>query len=202
MKKLILLLLVLTSIMPISVFAKVDTLKLTKNGMDIIYDDNLFDKNKFMSHRDMIPAMKVEDNLKIKNQTGIDIDLTMKIPFEKVDGRKDLLNYLNYKIYLNDEIIYEGKLPDENYEIKLGKINNNIVWNLKIETTLSKEFSDLEEKEDLTFNVMFFADGKEIKLPNTHVDNINFDYLIFILIGIITGSLVFSSIKNKESDKK
>lgn len=175
-------------LVPILTSAKVNTLKLTEDNMKIVYEESLYDKEMFMNHTDMIPSNTYIDTLVIDNETDSKFDLYMQIPFKTTSGRQDLLDYLTFKIYIDGDLLYEGSLPEDDYMIYLGDFSSFKKATLRVETTLDSSFSDLEEKENLYFDVKFSA-NKEIIVPNT---SINDNKLYLAVAGVIGIGIVIS----------
>ena len=173
---------------PILTSAKVNTLKLTEDNMKIVYDESLYDKEMFMNHTDMIPSNTYIDTLVINNETDSKFDLYMQIPFKTTSGRQDLLDYLTFKIYIDGDLLYEGSLPEDDYMIYLGDFPSSKKATLKVETTLDSSFSDLEEKENLYFDVKFSA-NKEIIVPNTSINDNKLYLTVAGVVGI--GIVIF-----------
>lgn len=139
----------------------------------------------FMKHTEMLPGNMYTDTLEIENDTTINYKLFLRlIDSSTSDESSELLDYLNMKIYLDDSLIYEGNSKglvyiDGEYMLEdILKIGNMIPKSkhiLKVETTLSKEYTNKSNNDFSFLTWDFYAQYDELtkpiqidKVPNTY----------------------------------
>lgn len=172
MKKLLLSLIgFLIAITP--VFAAENKLYFTESGDRLLYSGSLLDDNIFMKHLDMTPGSSYTDELIIENGTSTTYKLFFKV-IEKSDVSHDLLDYIDMKIYLDDVLIYDGKVKGLDYNndgvnlqnaIELGDFPGRRKAVMKVETSLSTDYSNQEDNDLSEVDWQFYAEYYEEEEP-------------------------------------
>lgn len=140
----------------------------------LYYDTKLFDENIFMYHDGMTPGVTYTDTLLIENGSSTDYDLYLKIKEVDQDiAANNLLDNISMEIYLDDELVYNGKAKGLDYNdvgvniqeaAYIGKYKSNSEKNLTVKTKLNEEFFH-NNNEEITSHIEweFYAsyDDKE-----------------------------------------
>ncbi len=200
MKKILLyILLVLFITSP--VYAKENRLYFTNSGDRIYYESKLIDEDVFMKHVDMVPGSKYTDELIIENGTKTKYTLFFKVqPREQSELADELLENINMTIYLDDELVYEGKATGLDYEginlrnaINLGEFDEAKKSKMIVYTNLDEKYSNTDNNEFSYIDWQFYAqyDKSEptqiVEIPDTNKDSfpiITVISIIFIIIGL------------------
>lgn len=148
MKKMIFtLILLLISISSVS--AKENRLILIEQNNKIYYDRNVFDRDYFMKFDGMLPNGKYHDELLIENNTNKKVTLYFKIEEkEQSDEQNELLDNLFMKLYLDNNLIYDGQVKGFDYNLN-GVNLQNVVF-----------LKELSQSDSLKFNVDLYLDPK------------------------------------------
>ena len=174
------------------------------NGNKLYYDTDLFNKNLFMYHVDMLPGKTYQDELLIENKTQTEYTLYLKIK-ENNDSElaKELVDNIIMTIYLDEIIIYEGYASGIDYiennriiddSIYIGNYKSGDEQKLTVETTLKSEYSNTENTALSNIEWEFFAyydKNMDVINPDTQ-DNINKAITIILLGSTILIIAIFS----------
>ena len=174
------------------------------NGNKLYYDTDLFNKNLFMYHVDMLPGKTYQDELLIENKTQTEYTLYLKIK-ENNDSElaKELVDNIIMTIYLDEIIIYEGYASGIDYiennriiddSIYIGNYKSGDEQKLTVETTLKSEYSNTENTALSNIEWEFFAYyDKHMDVINPDIqDNINKAITIILLGSTILIIAIFS----------
>lgn len=216
--RIICLVLIATLALPISAKDANNKLYFTSSGDRLYYDTKLFDENIFMYHDGMTPGTTYTDNLLIENGSDTDYDLYLKIKeIEEDDDANILLDNISMEIYLDDELIYTGKVKGLDYNnvgvniqeaAYIGKYPKNTEKSLVVKTKLNEDY--LNNNKEITSHIEweFFAsyddkDDKNVSQvipinPNTG-DNIYKN--IFIAISSLILIIILAIFLEKRKQK-
>lgn len=195
------------------VLAKENKLYISSSDNKLYYDSKLFDTNKFMNYLDMIPGDTFNDELIIENNTKYTFKLYLKI---KNRNNNDLMDYLTMKLYLDDKLMYDGdvietKLNNLDDVYYVGTFTPNQVSKLDAFVNFSIDYSNMENKDTLIVDWIFYAETDEIKdksdvveilpAPTTGI-NLNSNMIGYIILGLcLVGSIVIVILFGKKDDK-
>ena len=215
MKKIISLMLIISIFSITSVFAEEkNRIYISSKDKELYYDNDEFDEDIFLHHLDLLPGQEFEDELYIENESIFPFELYLKvIEKEQNELQNELLDNILMTIYLEDEIIYEGKVKGEDYlengvdlqdSIYLGNYDKNASKKLRVVTMLDKEYSNTENNELAEIDWEFYAIvDDEIKVINPGTSD---DIMNYVIIGVssiaIIGVLAFIVYKFKLFSKK
>ena len=172
-------------IMCIPVYADNNKIYFTENNKRIYYKD--YD-GTFLKHLEMLPGEEYNDTLEIENNTKEDYKLFLKfIDKNESNQASELLDNLEMKIYLDDNLVYEGNSKGLIYQdgdyiledvITIGNMKSKSKHILKVNTKLSSNYTNKDNNDYSYLNWLFYAqyDNKgNIKpineVPNT-IDNL------------------------------
>lgn len=220
MKKIILGLLVLFSGMEI-VLAANHTLSFKEEDNQLFYDTTLLNKDAFLVHTDMVPGKEYKDELIIENNSNREYVLYLKAQEREQSKLSDeLLDNIMMKIYLGDQLIYNGKAKGLDYEedgvnlqesINLGNYKKGKTQVLKVETMLNPEYSNIKNPDFSYIDWLFYARYQDEVLPinpNTgdykikHILEISICSLFIILLILLSLSINKKYLKIKNTKIK
>ncbi len=189
----------------------------TDSAERLYYDTDQFDEDIFMHHVDMIPGDSFEDELFIENGSTTDYTLYFRVVrVEQSEEADELLRNITMKVYMDDELIYDGYVYGEDYSkigvnlqntVELGLFKPNINHKIRVETQLLPEFDNKSIKIESYIDWAFYAtyEDKVVEIvpnPNTNDNNtknvIILGISILILVIIIL-ALVLKNAKAKNS---
>lgn len=195
-------------------------LYLTEKDNKIYYDTNLYDENQFMRHIDMVPGGSYLDELVIENGAPFDLTLYLKIIEEQQNEQADeLLDNIFMKVYLDNNLIYDGKVKGLDYKLQgvnlqdsilLKKFNTGDKAKIKVELYLSKEYSNKSYNDYSHLKWRFIAQFDKSKVKDADVvvevvpapiTGINKNYIPIIIssIGLCTlGCIIIILLKKKK----
>ena len=200
--------------------AKNNVLYFVKQGNKLVYESDI-EENIFMQHLDMIPGSSYTDELEIENGTNTSYKLYLKVnEIEQNETADKLLDSIDMKVYLDEELIYDGKAKGIDYSnnginlqnaIFLKEFESNDKSLLKAEVKLSEEYSNKNSvlsKINWEFYAQYENEQPQIieNVPKTDVNNNTMVIMsiIVLILGIVF--VIFSQIKktkkNKNTSKK
>ena len=170
--KRIILFVFLSLFLVIPVFAENEknVLHFVEGDEGLYYESKFINENVFMKHLDMIPGEKYYDSLFIENGADDKYILYFKVD----DKNDDLLNNIVMRIYLNDELIYNGYATGEDYYsdginlrnvICLGYVNPDDEYEMKVETYISPKYTDYNNLDTSTIDWHFYAQYPAVDIP-------------------------------------
>ena len=159
--------------------ARENRLYVTGSDYKLAYDSKLIDENVFMKHIDMIPGDSYTDELIIENNSSLSYDLYFKvIPKDMNAPKRVFFNNISMKIYLDDNLVYDGGVDGMDYQssgvnlqdsVLLGTFPVGRVANMRVETSLSEDYSDTNFSDNTFIDWTFYAqfDGEINPNPDT-----------------------------------
>lgn len=202
-------------------------LYLTEKDNKIYYDDELYHKEEFMEHLDMVPGGRYQDDLIIENGTKIPLTLYLKVKeIEQSDAANALLDSIYMKVTLNNDIIYNGKVKGLDYNADGVNLQDSVLLktfaidetaNIHVDLYLdpaysNKEYSDLSYL-DWVFIAQFDKEEPKEEEPSEPVvvevipapiTGINKNYMPVIITSVglcILGCLIIILAKKKKENK-
>lgn len=187
-------------ILPPTLLASSNTLTINSEFNKLYYDTDNISSDSFLYHIDMTPGKRYEDYLEIKNLTNDSYMMYIKIKSDSINENElQLLDNINIIIHnKDDKLIYDGPAIGTNYRvdntllesiINIGYYNPYDTDNLTINTTLKKDYENIDDSEPVNIEWEFYClnDSKtQIINPNTNDTVIkNIIVLITTLILII-----------------
>lgn len=161
------------------VFAAENKVYVYEEDGKIYYDGALFD-DRFMIHEGMVPGGEIyTDYLVVENSTSSEYDIYFKITNENNSAKaNDLLNFINMKIYLDDELYYDGKARGLDYRnvgvnltdaVKLRHFEAGDSVTMKVETRLDESYEDIYNWDASSTHWHFYIADDSI--PDPEPDN-------------------------------
>lgn len=212
MKRFILFLIILTITLPVN--AKDNRLYFSEENKRLYFESSLLDKNIFINHLDMTPGTEYNDKLIIENSSNKDYTLYFKVEVkEQNENALELLDNILMKIYINDDLIYDGKSTGIDYNvnginlqdaIKIGVIPKNSKVNLVATTKLDEEYSNVDYNDYSYVDWNFYAeydDSIDVIVPRTDLNQSN-TYKIAAFILLVFSFIVFFTLNKNNILKK
>ena len=180
------------------------------DGDRIYYDSLLIDENIFMKHLDMVPGKFYTDELVIENGT----DIEYKVFFKVGAVSDELLDNIFMKIYLDDTLIYDGVATGVDYldngvnlqnAIFLKSMSSGARSTMRVETSLSKEYSNINNYDissiDWSFYAQYGDDDAQEMIPKTGIAYAEkYPILSLSIISFVVFMVLFFSIKRKKEN--
>ena len=147
-----------------TVYADENKIYFTESDGRIYYQD--YD-HTFMNHPDMVPGREYTDILSLENETSIKYGLYVKL--KKINdsaAANELFDNINMKIYIDDNLIFEGSARgltivdgEEvlNDIIKLVDMHPNTTHTLMVKTQLSRDYTNINYTDATYVNWVFYA---------------------------------------------
>lgn len=192
------------------------------NG-NIYYDSEYIEQDYFIKHLDMIPGKKYNDNLIIENGTNKKYTVFMKVVDEYRNAlEEELVNNILMSIYLDGELIYEGKALGLDYSnsgvnlqeaVMLGDFDSSDIKELNVVTRLANYYDNTENRSTLNVTWRFYVqdaleeddDNNEvievIDAPSTG-NNKNMFIPILALVMMVVGIFIVFYSQLKEESKR
>ncbi len=179
----------------------------------IYYDSSYLGENVFMKHIDMVPGSKYQDELVIENNTNKEFTLYLKVkPKDQGTEADELLDNINMVIYLDDVEVYNGKAKGLDYignginlqnAVLLKKLGKKETSSMKVETSLSNNYSNISNNETSYIDWAFYAeyDNKTeeiVDVPNTNKDSFPVIGIVSLTICVIGFGIVIYAKKEKK----
>lgn len=216
MKKILLFIFMFISLTAIT-NAEENKLYIFEDKGKIYYEPSLIEEDYFIKHLDMVPGRKYLDILTIENKTKSAYTVYMKVvPIRRSDLEEELINNILMTIYLDDAVIYEGKIKGLDYTnsginleeaVMLGDFGKEDTKTLKVETKLANYYSNTNNRSSINVEWKFFVQENEntdvievIDAPNTLNNKpvyIPVTALILIIIGIVI--VLYTEFKEEKS---
>lgn len=187
---------VLSSVRLTYSFNNEKTLYYDGNKKEIKYF-NLSDKDLFSSFKNLMPGDIKEETIKFK-MSNIDSNTNLYINIEE---NISSINYLNFKIYKNDTLIFDNKKDEQPELIDLGKFNKDSNFDLKLKLEISKETgNEIQDlKLNLKLNFIIEENGEQIEVPSTYDDSNIIINLFVMIISLITLLIMLFKVKKENS---
>lgn len=158
---------------------------------------NLSDKDLFSSFKNLMPGDIKEETIKFK-MNNIDSNTNLYINIEE---NISSINYLNFKIYKNDTLIFDNKKDEQPELIDLGKFNKDSNFDLKLKLEIPKETgNEIQDlKLNLKLNFIIEENGEQIEVPSTYDDSNIIINLFVMIISLITLLIMLFKVKKENS---
>jgi len=187
-----------------------NVLEFNEEDGKLYYNTDALNKEAFMVHTDMVPGKSYEDILTIENNSTNTYQLYMKaVEREQSDLADELLDNIIMKVYLDDELIYDGKVRGLDYtnsgvnlqdSILIGEYEPSKKQELRVETILDSSYENINNNDLSYIDWEFYASyGEEVIPinPNTGDSGIKNILMICLSSLIILIILVVSYILNR-----
>lgn len=171
MKRIILFVLIsLFFVIPVFAENERNVLRFIEDGDSLYYEKELIDDTYFMKHIDMVPGKKYTDKLYIENAAADKYLLFFSL--DNVDN--SLLSNIKMKIYINDELMYNGLATGEDYygdtiDLRnvfcIGYIEPDEEYEMRVETSLAENYSDLDVVDTSMIQWHFYAQYPAVDEP-------------------------------------
>ena len=220
MKKVIIAITILISLISINVFAETNKLYFAENGSNLYYNNDLID-DAFMKHLDMVPGSSYVDDLLIENGGTKTYKLYFQIKPRKQSSVADnLLNHIDMKIYVDNSLIYDGKVTGLDYSknginlqnvIEIGSFSPGQIIDMKAYTHLSTNYTNPEEDDLAYIDWSFFAqwydnekqEEKVIKIEKAPQTGLNTNLTLYIIVVLsVVAAIVLIVIYEKRKENK
>ena len=143
----------------------------TEEDGQLYYQSSLIDEKVFLKHLDMMPGDTFRDELIIENGTEEAHELYFKvIPVDNDSNVRDLFDHLTMKIYLDDELIYDGFVRGLDYSntgvnlqdvVLLGKFEPEDRSVMVVETKLLESYGSTKVYGNSKIDWTFYADYRK-----------------------------------------
>lgn len=182
----------------------------------IYYDSKQFD-DRFMVHENMVPGDSYSDTLVVENGTSYEHDIYFKIELDETNtnSAKDLLDYIAMKVYVNDELFYDGKAKGKDYRdegvdltdaVFIKRFAPHETVSMRVETHFDENFEDIENHDIAHTHWHFYLSdqpGKPEEInPRTNDDFSPWYFVIFGACGAALIIVVVFEVVQKKKDKK
>ena len=182
----------------------------------IYYDSKQFD-DRFMVHENMVPGDSYSDTLVVENGTSYEHDIYFKIELDETntDSAKDLLDYIAMKVYVNDELFYDGKAKGKDYRdegvdltdaVFIKRFAPRETVSMRVDTHFDENFEDIENHDIAHTHWHFYLSdqpGKPEEInPRTNDDFSPWYFVIFGACGAALIIVVVFEVVQKKKDKK
>ena len=136
----------------------------------LYYESKFINENVFMKHLDMVPGKKYNDILYLENAA----EDKYLLYFQIEDVNTELLKNIVMRIYINDEMIYNGLATGEDYYsdginlrnvVCLGFIEPDTEYVMKVETYLSPSYTNTNNLDTSTIDWHFYAQYPAVDEP-------------------------------------
>ena len=184
----------------------------------IYYDSKFFD-NRFMVHENMVPGDSFSDTLVVENGTSYEHDIYFKIALDEsnTNNAKDLLDYIDMKVYVNDALFYDGKAKGKDYRgegvdltgaVLIKRFAAHESVSMRVETHFDENYEDIDNHDAARTHWLFYLSDQPEKPeeitpnPRTYDD---FNPWLFVVFGVsaaVLVAVVVYEIIQKKKDKK
>jgi len=170
-----------------------NTLEFNETDGKLYYNTDVLDKETFMDHTDMTPGKEYEDILNIENNSQKTYKLYMKaIKREQSDLANELLDNITMKVYLDGELIYDGKASGLDYNnsgvnlqesIYIGEYELGKKQVIKVETMLDLTYENINNEVLSYIDWKFYASyGEEVIPINPNTGNFGIKKVLLICL--------------------
>ena len=182
----------------------------------IYYDSKQFD-DRFMVHENMVPGDSFSDELVVENGTSYEHDIYFKIELDEANtaSAQDLLDYIGMKIYINGNLLYDGKAKGKDYTSKGVDLTDAVFIKrfaahesvtMRVDTHFDEDYEDIENHDIAHTHWHFYLSdqpGKPDEIaPNTNDDFSPWYFVIFGACGAVLIAVVVFEVVQKKKDKK
>ena len=184
----------------------------------IYYDSKQFD-DRFMVHENMIPGDSYSDELVVENGTSYEHDIYFKIALDdaNTENAKDLLDYIDMKVYVNDALFYNGKAKGKDYRNEGVDLTDAVLIkrfaahesvSMRVETHFDENYEDIENRDVARTHWLFYLSDQPEKPeeitpnPRTNDDFSPWYFVVFGVSGAVLVVVVVYWVVQKKKDKK
>ena len=184
----------------------------------IYYDSKQFD-DRFMVHENMIPGDSYSDELVVENGTSYEHDIYFKIALDdaNTENAKDLLDYIDMKVYVNDALFYNGKAKGKDYRNEGVDLTDAVLIkrfaahesvSMRVETHFDENYEDIENRDVARTHWLFYLSDQPEKPeeitpnPRTNDDFSPWYFVVFGVSGAVLVAVVVYWAAQKKKDKK
>ena len=181
------------------------------SGNRIYYESKDLGDEFFLNHTNMLPGSSYTDYLTLENGTNKTYTLYFKVkPKEQTESTIELLNATTMNIYLDDNILYSGGVDGINYDdganlqnaIKLIELKPSSKSRIKVETMLSKNYSNMKSTDISYIDWEFYAqyDEEPAEKINPYTGDNIYIYIAALSVSVIIILIIFF-IRKKDKKK-
>lgn len=178
-----------------------NTLEFSSNDGKLYYNTDAFNKETFMNHTDMTPGKEYEDILNIENNSNNTYKLYMKaIEQEQSDLADELLDNIIMQVYLDGNLIYDGKARGLDYNssgvnlqesIYIGEYDPNKKQVITVNTMLDSSYENIDNHDLSYIDWQFYASYDEEVIPiNPNTGDFSIKRVVLICISSLIILLV------------
>lgn len=191
---------------PIS--ASENILRFIDEDNSLYYDSEIFNDDIFMNHLNFISGETNDDVLLIENRT----DNTFNLYFRIIDdgyseADRELISNTIMKIFVDDEIIYDGYIDGKHYDnginlnnsVSIGEFTPNSSKEIQVVTEVDSNYTGAEATATIQVDWEFYAEIDDAILPINPItlDRIHHNVIIFIVstVALIVIGIMFFRIR-------
>lgn len=184
----------------------------------IYYDSKQFD-DRFMVHENMVPGDSYSDELVVENGTSYEHDIYFKIALDdaNTENAKDLLDYIDMKVYVNDALFYNGKAKGKDYRCEGVDLTDAVLIkrfaahesvSMRVETHFDESYEDIDNNDTAHTHWLFYLSDQPEKPeeitpnPRTNDDFSPWHFVIFGVSGAVLIVVIVYEVIQKKKDKK
>ena len=184
----------------------------------IYYDSKQFD-DRFMVHENMVPGDSYSDELVVENGTSYEHDIYFKVALDdaNTENAKDLLDYIDMKVYVNDALFYNGKAKGKDYRgegvdltdaVLIKRFAAHESVSMRVETHFDESYEDIDNHDTAHTHWLFYLSDQPEKPeeitpnPRTNDDFSPWYFVIFGVSGAVLIVVIVYEVIQKKKDKK
>lgn len=184
----------------------------------IYYDSKQFD-DRFMVHENMVPGDSYSDTLVVENGTSYEHDIYFKVALDEAntENAEDLLDYISMKVYVNDELFYDGKAKGKDYRgegvdltdaVLIKRFAAHESVSMRVETHFDENYEDIDNHDTAHTHWLFYLSDQPEKPeeitpnPRTNDDFSPWYFVIFGVSGAVLIVVIVYEVIRKKKDKK
>ncbi len=171
--------------------ASENILRFVDEDNNLYYDSEIFDDDIFMNRLNLISGETNNDVLLIENKT----DDTFNLYFRIIDNGyseedKELISNTTMKIFVDNEIIYDGYIDGKHYDdginlnnsVSVGEFTPDSSKEIRVVTEVDSDYVGVEANATIQVDWEFYAEIDDAILPINPIILEGIDHNIIILI--------------------
>ena len=171
--------------------ASENILRFVDEDNNLYYDSEIFDDDIFMNRLNLISGETNNDVLLIENKT----DDTFNLYFRIIDNGyseedKELISNTTMKIFVDNEIIYDGYIDGKHYDdginlnnsVSVGEFTPDSSKEIRVVTGVDSDYVGAEANATIQVDWEFYAEIDDAILPINPIILEGIDHNIIILI--------------------
>ncbi len=171
--------------------ASENILRFVDEDNNLYYDSEIFDDDIFMNRLNLISGETNNDVLLIENKT----DDTFNLYFRIIDNGyseedKELISNTTMKIFVDNEIIYDGYIDGKHYDdginlnnsVSVGEFTPDSSKEIRVVTEVDSDYVGAEANATIQVDWEFYAEIDDAILPINPIILEGIDHNIIILI--------------------